>query len=142
MAITSAVIGAASTAYSMSEQKKAAKKQEKAQKTQQKIADVRAQKERRQYVAQQRQLRAQQVAGGFSAGAQDSSALSGALSASSAQQASNVGFSEQVAGLSEQVSIFNIGAAQNQSNAAFAQGIGTGLFGEQGALSPFFGAKV
>jgi hypothetical protein len=105
--------------------KKAAQAQIKAQQLGQRIANVRAARERRQQVAQARVLQAQQLAGGFSAGVgRGSSAVQGAVSSIGSQAASNVGFSQQVAGLSALASEQNILSAQYQSQAATSQAYG------------------
>ena len=138
--IASTLVGVGSTIYSAKQQKKAVKEQKRSQRLQQRQADMRANKERRRFAAAQRVQQAQQTAAGFSSGAgTSSSALQGALGANQTNLASNIGFSNQMQGISGQISASNIKAAGYESNANFAMGMNSAF---QTGISPWMGPTV
>jgi hypothetical protein len=132
LSVVGTVAGVVQGQKAAKQQKKAAQAQVKSQQVNQRIADIRAARSRRQQIAQARVQQAQQMAGGFGAGiGMGSSAIQGSLAASTASTAGNIGFSQQIQGMSGQASIFNQQAATAQGNAA-AAGAMSNLF-QQGA---------
>jgi hypothetical protein len=136
---TAAVVG---TIEQRKQGKRAAAARTRSEQTQQRIRDAQTARERRQQVRQARQQRAQIQSTAVGQSIQGSSSAVSGASQVGTQLGANLSFIDTVQGLSRQASIFNIDAANAQSNAAFAgsvAGLGTSIFNAAGGFSAFDG---
>jgi len=114
---------AATTAYSVDQQKAGARDQKRAMKAQARIQEVKAARERRKQVRAAQQAQAQMAAGAQASGTTQTSGYTGGSGSVQTQLGANLSFLDQVGGLTQQASIFNQRAATHSSKAATGQAI-------------------
>jgi|TARA_R110000822_G_scaffold141506_1_gene279380 acyl CoA:acetate/3-ketoacid CoA transferase alpha subunit len=112
------------TAISMVMNMKAAKQQKKAQREQQKQQQVAARRSRVQAVRQAQIAQSQARASGAGMGALETSGLRGGLASNQAQLGEGLGFSTQMSGLSQNISMFQQKAADFRGYGQLAAGLG------------------
>lgn len=124
VAVIGLIIGAAGTAKSIKEGRKAEREQKKATKTRANEAAQRNARARRQQVAQSRRARAATIAQGEAAGLSGGSQVSGAVGSLGSQEASNISFSNQLESFDNIQSTFagNINTANRKGSEARALG--------------------
>lgn len=111
------------TAASMFMNMKAAKQQKKARKEQQKQQQLAARRSRIQAVRQAQLAQSQTRASGAAMGALETSGLRGGLASNQAQLGEGLGFSSQMSGLSQNISMFQQKAADFRSYGQLASGL-------------------
>ena len=102
---------------------KAAKQQKKAQREQQRQQNLAARRSRTQALRQAQIAQAKARASGAGLGVAETSGLRGGLAANQAQLGEGLGFSTQMSGLSQNVSMFQQKAADFRSYGQLASGL-------------------
>jgi len=137
VALVAAVVGAAGSAKQAKETRGAARDQKKAEQTKQRIRDLQTARERRAQIAEARKARANVVVGAERAGTTGTSSFATGTGSISSKAGSNISFLDNVQGLSQQASIFNISAADKRGSAAKAgaiSGVASSLFKQAGGF--------
>lgn len=127
--VASAVVGAVGTVASISQQRKSASLQQKQQ-------AVETRRSQRQAIREAQIRRAQVMQSSIAGGSNLGSGLAGGMSSVGSQVGSSLGYSTQMSGLSQDISM----ASQNAQTAGSLGELGFKVFGKVGGWDKLWGA--
>lgn len=124
------VVSLLSTAVQVGQQAQAQKQARRANQLQERIADIKAQRERRRQVAQVQKIRAQNLTQAEASGTTGSSSVAGATASAQTQAASNIGFLNQTREIGAGIASTRDKIAASQFRAGVAGTIGSAAASE------------